>query len=66
MCQKRSLLSYLFKKKMDEGTETQNSRRPDTQINTLFSPLLLGTGHYSCEGGRRGWGLEHVFFFASR
>lgn len=19
---------------------------PDTQINTLFSPLLLGTGHY--------------------
>lgn len=36
---------------------------PDTQINTLFSPLLLGTGHYLCEGGRRGWGLEHVFFF---
>lgn len=66
MCHKRFLLSYLFKKKMDEGTETQNSRRIYRTRHSnqhAFFPAALRNRSLFMRRGRRGWGLEHVFFF---
>ena len=66
MCHKRSLLSYLFKKKMDEGTETQNSRRMYRTRHSnqhAFFPAALRSRSLFMRRGEERMGIGACFFF---
>lgn len=66
MCHKRSLLSYLFKKKMDEGTETQNSRRMYRTRHSnqhAFFPAALRNRSLFMRRGEERMGIGACFFF---
>ena len=65
MCHKRSLLSYLFKKKMDEGTETQNSRRMYRTRHSnqhAFFPAALRNRSLFMRRGEERMGIGACFF----
>ena len=66
MCHKRSLLSYLFKKKTDEGTETQNSRRMYRTRHSnqhAFFPAALRNRSLFMRRGEERMGIGACFFF---